>query len=247
MKSIKAKLIVSNVLLGVLTILLVGVTIAYFTDSRQISNTLTSGNVKIMLSEAAVKPDGAGNLIEDANAPRYFGGIDETSHDYGVIYPGQTIFKDPTIQNTGSNEAWIAAKVTLTDGAGDIHKLMGYEGYHEIDIEMLLSGGLLDESVHVGTWNGIEDVCYNDRYAMVQVSDVAEGKYEFYFFFLSTYEQGQSEMLFNHVNISDEWNNEAMQELRELKIDIRAFASQTQSMESCFDAMTKAFPEYFIF
>lgn len=247
MKSIKAKLIVSNVLLGVLTLLLIGVTIAYFTDTKQISNTLTSGNVRIMLSEAAVKSDGAGNLVEDNTKTRIFGKNDATIHDYGTIYPGQTIYKDPTIQNTGTNDAWIAAKVTITDGQGDLHKIIGYEGYQEIDIETLLGGRLLAEKVHVGTWNGIENVCYNERYAMVQVADVAEGEFSFYFFFLSTFKQGDSEVLFDTLSIPAEWNNAEMQELIDLDIKIQAFASQTQEMESCFDAMKTAFPDYFKF
>ena len=63
--TLKLKLIISNVLLAVITLLLVGVTIAYFSDTAQISNTLTSGSVKIMLSESAVKKDKFGNLVAD--------------------------------------------------------------------------------------------------------------------------------------------------------------------------------------
>lgn len=247
MRKLKIKLIISNVLLLVAIMLLVGATIAYFTDSKKISSTLTSGNVKIMLSEAAVKQDTAGNLVEDNNATRVFGGQDFSIHDYGKIYPGQTIYKDPTIQNTGDNDAWIAAKVTLKDGEGELHKIIGYDNYEGIDIEMLLIGGLLDERVHVGTWNGIENVCYNERYAMVQVPSAAEGEFEFYFFFLETFEQGHSEVLFDTLSIPAYWNNQEMKELVNLEIQIQAFGAQTSGFETCYDAMTNAFPTYFDF
>ena len=185
--------------------------------------------------------------MEDNNATRIFGGKDATIHDYGKVYPGQTIHKDPTIQNVGTNDAWIAAKVTITDGAGEIHKVVGYADYEGIDIELLLSGGLLDEKVHVGTWNGIQNVCFNERYAMVQVPNASEGRFEFYFFFLDKFEQTKEEVLFDALNIPIEWNNEEMQEFADFNIKIQAFASQTEGMGSCFEAMQKAFPDYFQF
>ena len=182
----RIKLIVSNVLLAVTMLLLVGVTIAYFSDTAQISNTLTSGTVKIMLSESAVKKDDIGNLVEDTSATRIFGGQDATFHDYGKIHPGQKIHKDPTIQNTGTNNAWIAVKITFTDGDGDLQKVMKLGNKDGIDIKMLLAGGVLSEQAEVGTWNGLENVLYNDHFAMVQIPNVAEGEYSFYVFYQET-------------------------------------------------------------
>jgi len=247
MKSVKVKLIISNVLLGVLTLLLVGVTIAYFTDTKQISNTLTAGNVKIMLSESAVKRDSAGNLVKDEGATKIFGKPNETVNNYGVIYPGQTICKDPLVENIGNTDAWVAVKVTLTDGRGTLNSLIGYEGYEDIDIELLLGGGLLDEKVHVGTWNNIPYVCHNDKYAMVQVSNVNDGKWEFYFFYLSKFTHGDSSTVFESLNIPVQWNNQEMEKIADLKIKVQAFASQTQGFDTCFDAMKTAFPEHFKF
>ena len=65
MKSLKQKLIITNILLVISVLLLIGTTVAYFTDKAQITNTLTTGDVKIVLTEAEVKSDGKGNLIED--------------------------------------------------------------------------------------------------------------------------------------------------------------------------------------
>lgn len=247
-KIIKFNLYMSCILLAVFVIMFVGVTVAYFSDNEQSASVLTAGNVKITLSEAAVKTDDMGNLVEDTDKPRIFGAEQETViKDYGKIYPGQTIFKDPTVTNTGDAAEWVAIKVTLTDGAGDLTKIIGYDGYQEIDIERLLSGGLLEEHVDFGDWNGFEDVCYNDRYAMIQVADAAAGEYNFYFLMLQPLEVGDSVLVFDRIVINKMWNNSYMQHLTDLKINIRAYGVQTLQLESCLKAMTSAFPEHFNF
>lgn len=247
-KVVKFNLYTSCVLLTVLVLMFVGVTVAYFSDTKQAATTFTAGNVKIALSEAAVKRDAAGNLVEDAAAPRVFGKAEEpVVNKYGKMYPGQTVWKDPTIQNIGDEAEWIAAKVILTDGAGDLTKVMGYEGFDSIDIEWLLTGGLLDEKVHFGTWNGIPNVCYNDRYAMIQVPHSNEGKYEFIFLLLQPVGVDESVVIFDQIVFPTEWNNSEMQQLVDLKVHVQAFGVQTFQLESCLDAMTASFPEHFKF
>jgi predicted ribosomally synthesized peptide with SipW-like signal peptide len=226
--------------------MLVGTTIAYFSSTKQMTNTFTSGNVEISFSEAAVKRDAYGNYVEDTEARRVFGGIDTIIHDYGKVYPGQSIYKDPTIVNTGTEPEWIAAKVVFTDGAGDLTKIMGYEGYEDIDIEVLLSGGLLDEEIHFGTWNGYADVCHNDRYAMIQVPNAAAGEYAFYFLMLQPVAPGEKVVIFDHISFPPEWNNSEMQNLNALQIHVQAFGVQTLNLDSCLKAMLEAFPNHFV-
>ena len=239
-------IIMSGVLLTIIVLIFLGVTLAYFSDTKQTTSTYTAGNVKLTLSEAAVKNDGGGNLIEDTSKPRIFGTTEElVVHNYGHIYPGQTIYKDPTITNTGNTDEWIAAKVTLTDGDGDLTKVMGYDGYDSIDIEVLLTGGLLDEKVRFGTWNGIPNVCYNDHYAMIQIPNATKGEFSFYFLILEPVDVGDSVLVFEGVNFPDEWNNSEIMELRDLKINVQAFGVQTHKLESCLEAMTAAFPDQF--
>lgn len=244
-KVVKFNLWMSVVLFVGFAAMLVATTIAYFTAMKQVTNTFTAGNVKLVLTESAVKPDASGNLVKDPDKSLVFGGDSEVLHHYGHIYPGLSIFKDPTITNTGDVPAWIAAKVTLTDGAGDLHKLIGYPENPDLDIELLLSGGLLDEKVHVTDWNGIPYVCVNENYAMVQKSNAPEGKYEFWFLMLKPMGPGEKVTVFDQLTFSPEWNNGEMQELADFKINVQAFGVQTFQMESCLDAMTKAFPEHF--
>ncbi len=247
MKLIKNKLLISNILLCITILLLISATLAYFTDKNEFSNTLTAGNISISLTEASVKRTANGHLVEDPTADRIKGAANAVDHDYGVIFPGQTIYKDPTIENIGSEDAWIAAEVVFNDGDGNLHRIYGYDGDPGIDIELLLKGGLLDEKVHVGTWNGIPKVCHNENYAMAQVVHPAENEYAFYFFFNKKFASGDSAMLFDTLYIDEFLDGDTLNELKDLKITVRGFGVQTGGFETCFDAMTTAFSEYFDF
>lgn len=247
-KIVKFNLYMSFILLVTFLLMFIAITIAYFTDSKQMTATLTAGNVKITLVESAVKQDENGNIVKDPE-----GGIvvakskAEDIHEKSRVYPGMTIWKDPTITNTGDAPEWIAAKVTLTDGSGDLHKIMGYSGYEEIDIEKLLAGGLLEEHVDIEDWNGFSDVCINERYAMLQLADSAEGKYEFFFLMLKPVAVGEQVTLFEEVVFDQMWNNDHMKELVDLKIHVQAYGVQLYQMQDCLQAMSTAFPEHFPF
>lgn len=77
--------------------MVIGGTLAYFTDTKTANNTFTMGNVKIALDETNVK-DPEGDRV--------------TSNEYDV-YPGQTVTKDPIVHNTGKNGAYIRATVNV--------------------------------------------------------------------------------------------------------------------------------------
>ena len=245
----KKSMVLSALILVIATITFVGTTIAYFSDTKQSANTFTSGNVEIVMTESAVKPDAIGNLVADPSKPRIEGTPVGVLNDYGKIYPGQSVCKDPIVKNIGSENAWIAVKVTLTDGMGDLRKVIGYnpDVTDLVDIELLLSGGLLDERVHVGMWNGLHDVCYNDRYAMVQVPTASKDVYEFYFFMLAPLSTGETVNVFDSLTVPAEWDNLEMKELSELKIEVTAYAVQTFGFDSCYLAMTTAFQSEFQF
>jgi len=246
MKKVKLQIIFSGLCFVLSLMMLLGTSFAYFSDTKQVTNTMTAGNVSIELTEAAVKDDGTGNLIEDPAAPRIKGGVDATVRDYGSIYPGISIYKDPTVKNVGDTDTWIAAVITVSDGAGELYKVIGYDGFAGIDLRALLSGGVLDEGSHFGQWNGIDNVRYNDRYAMVQKADVGMGEYRFLIFFHNTFAPGEEVELFDTFSIPSQWTNAQMQELSELKIHIQAYGVQVFDLESCYEAMTAAFPTHFV-
>lgn len=89
----KKSLISMLATLSLVGVIMVGATLAYLTDKTDdVVNTFTIGKVDIDLTEPNWKP-------ED--------GLD--------LEPGAEIAKDPTVTNTGKNDAYVAVKVTGMD------------------------------------------------------------------------------------------------------------------------------------
>ena len=98
-----------------------GGTLAYLKDSEAQTNTFTTGNVLISLDEAVVEKNAEGDLVAKGDERTE----DEQSYH---LFPAMTVTKDPTITlDAGSEDAWIAAKITFT----------GYNAYE------LITGGVL--------------------------------------------------------------------------------------------------------
>ena len=108
------KRIVALVMVAALALTsVIGGTLAYFTDTDDATNTFTMGNVEIVLDEAPVEynPDGY-EWVEDKTAS---GRVDTNTYgdEDGYLYPGAVLPKDPTVHNTGLNDAYIRIKVTM--------------------------------------------------------------------------------------------------------------------------------------
>ena len=86
----KKKRIVSLSLIVALIAIIAGGTYAYFTDTDDVENTFTVGNVKIEIDEP--------NWTEPVTAQ-----------------PGVKYAKDPAVKNTGANDAYVRTKIILSD------------------------------------------------------------------------------------------------------------------------------------
>lgn len=95
----KKKILVLAVSVCLVAILAIGGTLAYFTDTKEATNTFTVGNVKITLTEPEWNKDG----VKDAPE----------------VYPGEPLAKDPTVTNTGANPCFVRIKVTGLDCLGN--------------------------------------------------------------------------------------------------------------------------------
>ena len=96
--------------------MVIGGTLAYFTDKTDSAkNTFTMGNVRIMLDEAVVTKDG--DKWTASKTERTSDG-----NDYKSAYPGAVLPKDPTVHNTGNNDAYVRVKVTMTQGANALYR-----------------------------------------------------------------------------------------------------------------------------
>lgn len=100
----KKKIVAACLVICLLATAVIGTTLAYFTDSDDVTNTFTVGNVDITLTEPAW----------DAKYPS------GTAH----VYPGEVVDKDPTVSNVGESACLVRVSVTGWDcfgaEAGDI-------------------------------------------------------------------------------------------------------------------------------
>lgn len=229
-----------------------GGTIAYFTDAKDITNVYTTTGVYISLTEAAVKRDDAtGNIVRDESSPRISGkelaSESPVTHDYGCVYPGMVIPKDPTIKNNSLDSVWVAAKVIIEDRPGDIGIIYGEKG-GLICLTDLLTGGAIepfDGGQTYGTWNGIDGVTYNENYAIVQSYDATTGVREFYIYFLEPLAKGGEIVIFDKMIIDPQIDNTNIQNLANLKITVQAFGVQRFGFSDCYTAMGAAFETHF--
>ena len=231
-----------------------GATLAYMTDTGKATNTFTVGNVKIELTEAKIqKNDVTGNIDAiDAANERFSSTAGDISVNFGKIYPGMTIHKDPNIKNVGSEEAYIAAKITIssTPDAGEktLYDVMGLAGTDLLDISGFVTGGLLAVPTDPAN-NKIIDgglACSNGDYLIYQ-RRVEGNKYVFYVFLEGKKAPGFDQTLFTTLTVPATWNNDEIAAFKKLAIDIEAYAVQTNGFATCYAAMTTAFDTAFHF
>jgi len=91
----KKKVLVLALAVSLVALTALGVTLAYFTDTKTATNTFTMGNVNITLTELKFPGGPGGGTISN-------------------VTPGDSITKDPTVTNTGANAAYVRLKVTVT-------------------------------------------------------------------------------------------------------------------------------------
>jgi|GEM_PF-2402459 len=99
-------------------------TLAYFTDTKSVTNEFTSGSVEIKLEESVViqDVDAYGNNKWTINTESKT----EEGNKYELVYPGAVLPKDPTITNMGKNAANIRVKVVV-DNWGEWKTALGME------------------------------------------------------------------------------------------------------------------------
>ena len=213
---------------------MVGGTLAYFTDTDDATNVFTAGNVEIDLTETEVEYDAKGNLVSTGN--RMDVGKSENEYNYGKLYPGMTVDKDPTIKNLGSEDVFVAAKIVVTS-AGDLERVLGtgYEGL--INIKGLVKGGFVDDDADiVDTYGNLPIYGDGEKYKLFQTAEDTDddGKtdtYEFHLLFLKTLKYGEEVVLFEELEVPASWDNAQMVEMVDLVIDVQAYAVQAYGFE----------------
>ena len=194
--------------------------IAYFTDTAKFTNTFTAGNVKIELSEAKVQKNTTTGDVEaiDATTNRITAtsGAD-ASQDYGSLFPKQSIYKDPTIKNTGSEAAYIGAIITITS-TNDFGNAIA-----AANITDFIKG--LPQAAN----------------ATVKIVDTAKG-YTLYVVYKAAVTSTNSVVVFSGLSVPATWGNTEMGYVNGLNIVVDAYAVQTAGMGTdAYAALKTAF------
>lgn len=246
----KRKILILAMTLCMVAILAIGGTLAYFTDEADLTNTFVSGQIDITLDEEIVDKNANGDYVSAEE------GRTEEDQEY-KLHPGQKVLKDPTIHvikdEAGKNlPSYIAAKITVTcPGLGTLLTNEGHAPY--IDITKLVSGGVAVEgATYLPNWNGKNLPGVHQNASCIAYQDVAkaaEGIWDIYILMDEPVAPGEDVVLFDTIEIPANYNNAEMKILEGLKIDVYAYAVQTESFDdnsaefgvNCYDAMKAAF------
>lgn len=106
--SMKKKIVAAGLVACVAATAIGGATLAYFTDTQDVSNTFTVGNVSITLDEAQVQKVGDEWVALDERV--------STGVSYDKVYPNAQLPKDPMVTlGADSSDAYVRVKVTFTN------------------------------------------------------------------------------------------------------------------------------------
>lgn len=221
----KKKLTAVALVVCMLAIMLVGASLAYFTDKGEATNTFTMGKVDIELTEPNWNGEG------DDNAQK--------------VFPGVTYAKDPTITVVkGSEDCYLIATVTITEKA-DLYELYKNDtnvtkpwGLSLAGNGNLVSGGVAGYAATPATEDGKSGTMLS-----VDGTPVAFVTYEekddtiiYTYFFKHIHTAGSSEILFTEVNVPSIIKD---QSLSGLKVTVNAYAIQAAGMTDVYDAWDK--------
>ena len=171
--------------------MMVGGTLAWFTDKAESTNVITTGDVSISLTETEYED---GQIV---TAPGQEGGIvvvrtDEgnDANDYfagGLLEPGTKILKDPTVENTGTNDAYIRVGIDYSATAPAGVEPLGFDEF--LDIASVTFNTAID--ANGGAWlvDGANKALYYNKAlkpdevtgSIFAITDDPNGDYTIYF------------------------------------------------------------------
>ena len=199
--NMKKKLVAGGLVAALAATAIGGATLAYFTDEGDVSNTFTVGSgVSIKVDEAKVEKKGD-------NTWKPLTERTEEGVEYGDVYPGAYLPKDPTLTNTSEASGVYARMVVTIDNAAawkaacanhnitDLGYIFG--GYDEAD----WSKASVVENTEADT------ITYTYEYERVLAA-------------------GEDATLFTSVTIPKEFTNAEMTALGDFNIDIQGQAIQ---------------------
>lgn len=243
----KAKTKTKALLMSLCAVLLVAAsvlgTMAYLTDSKDVKNTFTVGNVAIKLDEAKV--DEMGNLVKNQDGTL----ADRVTQNAYKLLPGHTYVKDPTVTVLAPSVAsYVRMKVTFNKASQIIAMCTNPDWEEDAPTEIKNAWPLLymvnftDKSVK---WDGIimdnmfesENMLNNTKYC---VYDKAADTLTFYYYYTETVAAIDADVklatLFDSIKVPEWATNDQLKALEGFEINVVAEAIQADGFKDAADA-----------
>lgn len=246
----KAKTKTKALLMSLCAVLLVAAsvlgTMAYLTDSKDVKNTFTVGNVAIKLDEAKV--DDMGNLVKNQDGTL----ADRVTQNAYKLLPGHTYVKDPTVTVlTPSVASYVRMKVTFNN-ADKIIALCTDPKYADevtgVENAFPLIRMVNFVKANAAKWDGIipdnmvdtEDMLANSKYFVKGTDNTLT----YYFYYNETVAAPTAdvvlETLFDSITVPEWVTGDQLAKLKDFQINVVAEAIQADGFKNA-DAAWDAF------
>ena len=195
----KKKILVACLCVALAVLTIAGTTLAYLTSPETVTNTFTVGKVEIKLDEAKANADGT--LVPNADR------VKENSYK---LIPGHTYNKDPMVTVLkGSESSYIKMTVTFTKAA-ELDAIFAPTG---ADLTSIFNGYDSTNWIYKGN---TEDTTANTR------------TYEFWYkeAVAAPTADVALDALFDQIKAPDSLTNSDLNNLKDLKITVNAYAIQ---------------------
>lgn len=232
--------------------MVIGGTLAYFTDTKNATNTFTVGNVKINLIEQQRGENGLVPFEQNKKLYPIVGSAQGEKDEFGMPTAKNYVDKMVTIQNTGSEKAYIRAYFAIPSALDDGYETFnaGMNVLHFNFGNKVVNGAISStEGVewnwqHDGKWNYFEttidgikyNVYYADYYQAVAAGATTEQLVQGVYLDKSfDLKDGKCYAFGKEVTLDDgwDWNN--------VSCPVFAVACQAEGFDNATDAMNAAF------
>lgn len=238
----KAKTKTKALLMSLCAVLLVAAsvlgTMAYLTDSKDVKNTFTVGNVAIKLDEAKV--DDMGNLVKNQDGTL----ADRVTQNAYKLLPGHEYVKDPTVTVlTPSVDSYVRMKVTFNN-ADKIIALCTDPKYADevtgVENAFPLIRMVNFVKANAAKWDGIipdnmvdtEDMLANSKYFVKGTDNTLT----YYFYYNETVAAPTAdvvlETLFDSITVPEWVTGDQLAKLKDFQINVVAEAIQADGFEN---------------
>lgn len=242
----KAKTKTKALLMSLCAVLLVAAsvlgTMAYLTDSKDVKNTFTVGNVTIKLDEAKV--DEMGNLVKNQDGTL----ADRVTQNEYKLLPNHTYTKDPTVTVLApSVESYVRMKVTFNKASALIAMCTDPEfaedGPTGVENAFPLIRMVNFVEANAAKWDGIipdNMVDTEDMLADAKYFDAKNDTLTYYFYYTEPVAAIDADVklatLFDSIKVPEWATGDQLKALQGFEINVVAEAIQADGFENADDA-----------